>query len=216
MKKTIYTFALLLLVGCSSNNCPKNINILPLYGRVQKCQEQIEIDKQFVQECDILFDSRALAVEHHLNEAWGFYYSNEFDNAIKRFNQAWLLDSLNADTYWGFGNILGQRQEFEESANYLEKSIYLNPNNPNVWLSASTSYAQLFYKTKNEDLLNKTIKYLKRSISIDSSNAMAYGQLTSAYSYFIQKDSARKYLEITDRLDPEQINPEVREMLMSH
>lgn len=23
-----------------------------------------------------------------------------------RFNQAWLLDSLNADVYWGFGNLV--------------------------------------------------------------------------------------------------------------
>jgi len=37
--------------------------------------------------------------------------------------------------------------------------------------------------------------------------------LTVAYSYFNQKDSARKYLEITDRLDPKAVNPEVREML---
>ena len=62
-------------------------------------------------------------------------------------------------------------------------------------------------------MLNKAIDNLKQSVSLDPTNALAYGQLTACYSYFNQKDSARKYLEITDRIDPNAIHPEVRELL---
>lgn len=139
---------------------------------------------------------------------------NDFETAMKRFNQAWLLDSLNANIYWGYGNILGLRdKKFKKSLAYLEKSLKMNPDNPRVWESAANTYGQLFYETKDVDLLNKTIDYLKISSRVEPNNARVYGQLTASYSYFMQKDSARKYLQITDKLDPSAVNPEVRALL---
>ena len=71
----------------------------------------------------------------------------------------------------------------------------------------------MFFKTQNIDLLNKTVENLKNVVRLEPKNAGAYGQLTGAYSYFYQKDSANKYLKITDKLDPKAVNPEVRKML---
>jgi len=99
---------------------------------------------------------------------------------------------------------------------YLEKSIKLNPNNSKVWECASTSLGQLFFQTKDKKLLDKSIDYLKQSLSPDPMNARALGQLTVAYSYFIQKDSACKYLELTDKIDSKMINPEVRKILINN
>jgi tetratricopeptide (TPR) repeat protein len=121
---------------------------------------------------------------------------------------------LDADIYWGFGNIIGMRdRKFKESLIYFEKSLKLNPDNPRVWESASTSYGQLFFETKDIALLNKSIEHLKASIELDPNNARTYGQLTAAYSYFMQKDSAIKSLQITDKLDAKAVDPEVREIL---
>jgi hypothetical protein len=36
--------------------------------------------------------------------------------------------------------------------------------------------------------------------------------LTSAYAYYAQKDSLRKYLKITDKLDPKLVDPQVRKI----
>jgi len=54
---------------------------------------------------------------------------------------------------------------------------------------------------------------IKTAISLSPNNAQYYSQLTSAYTYFMQKDSARKYLEITDKLDPNIVNPGVRKLI---
>ena len=62
-------------------------------------------------------------------------------------------------------------------------------------------------------MLDKSISYLKKSLALNPANARAYGQLTSAYSYCVQKDSAKKYMALTDKLDPKAVNPEVRMML---
>ncbi|MGQ8336487.1 tetratricopeptide repeat protein [Sunxiuqinia sp. A32] len=130
-----------------------------------------------------------------------------------RFNQAWLLDSLNAGVYWGFGNILGMQSDFEGSIKYLRKSIEIEPDNSKVWQSISTSYAQLYLKTKDEELLHKTVDCLKKSLELEPKNAQILGKLTGAYSYFAQKDSALRYLEMTDEIDPKMVNPEIRRIL---
>ncbi len=170
-------------------------------------------DKEFLQQCDKQFKDRREAAKFYIDRGWGYFYENELDTAMMRFNQAWLLDSLNADVYWGFGNIVGLRdKKFQESLTYFRKSLKMNPNNPRVWESAATSYGQLFFETKDASLLNQSIGHLKTAVALEPS-ARTYAQLTAAYSYFVQKDSARKYLKITDKLDPTAINPEVRKIL---
>ena len=185
-----------------------------MFGHVKKCKEQIDSDNDFLKQSDKQFKNRKDAAKFHVEKGWEYFYKNQFETSMMRFNQAWLLDSLNTDIYWGYGNILGlSNRNFKESLVYLEKSLKMNPNNTRVWESASTSYGQLFYETKDINLLNTSIDYLKTSIKLEPNNARAYGQLTASYSYYMQKDSARKYLEITDKLDPSAVNPEVRKIL---
>jgi hypothetical protein len=92
-------------------------------------------------------------------------------------------------------------------------AVKLNPNSAKTWQDASTSYGNVFFETKDKKYLDSAIYSLKRSVNLDPKNAQAYGQLTACYSYFMGKDSARKYLKITDQLDPNAVNPEVRTML---
>jgi len=71
----------------------------------------------------------------------------------------------------------------------------------------------VFFETKDTKYLNSTINVLKSAANLDPHNPRIYGQLTGAYSYFMQKDSARKYLKIADQIDPNAVNPQVRKML---
>ena len=214
MMKTLLFCIPVIWFACRQADCPKGINKLPMYGFIKKCKEQVDSDNDFIKDCDKRFKNRKEASQFHVDQGWKYFYKNQFDTAMMRFNQAWLLDSLNADVYWGYGNIIGlYTRDFQKSLIYLEKSLKMNPTNSKVWESASTSYGQLFFETKNINQLEKSIEYLKTSIKLEPDNARAYGNLTAAYSYFLQKDSARKYLEISDKLDPSVINPEVRKIL---
>jgi len=216
--KLILIFCILIffiISSCSQpQNCVDNINKLPMYGRVKKCNEQIEADSDFLSGSDKLFKSRKDAAKHSVDRGWQYFYSKKLDTSMMRFNQAWLLDSLNADVYWGFGDLLGMQKKFKESIPFFERSIKINPTNAKVWGNASTSYGNAFFQTKDVKYLNSAIYSLKKAIGLDPHNAQFYGQLTSAYCYFTQKDSARKYLRITDQLDSNAINPETRKILI--
>ncbi len=214
INKFLILFFIPILINCKgTNNCVADLNQLPEYGRQKKCQEEIEIDNKFIFSCDSSFKDRKKAAKYYVKRAWDYFDEGKLDTAMFRFNQAWMLDSTNADTYWGFGNLLGMKKQFKESITYFEKSIRLNPSNPTVFECISKSYGQLFVKDTNTVHLDKAISYLKTSISIAPNIARSYGQLTALYTYFLQKDSALKYLVITDRLDSTAINPEVRQIL---
>ena len=212
MKKILFLILLCQFSCKSQDDCPEGINLLPMYGDVKKCEQQIKLDNDFIVESEKQFKNRKKAAEFYVSNAWEYFYKNDNDNALKRFNQAWLLDNKNSEVYWGFGNIMGKKNDFEKSVKYLQKSIQMEPNNSKVYESISTSYGQIFFKTKDVKYLNLTIENLKKSIEIDPQNGRAYGQLANAYSYFTQKDSLIKYIKKTDEIDPKFINPEVRKI----
>jgi tetratricopeptide (TPR) repeat protein len=207
---------LLLVTGiaaCTPEQCTEGLEAHPMYGSVAKCATQREADKRFLDSCDQQFHSRKMAASAYVTKAWEFFERNDQSNAMLAFNQAWLLDSTNADVYWGFGNLLGFREEFAESLPYFRKSLALNPTNPDVYDCIATSMGQLFVSTSQDSFLYQTIGASMRSLQLNPVNARAYATLASAYTYFSQHDSARKYMALADQLDPAAVNPGVRTTL---
>jgi hypothetical protein len=110
----------LLACGCAqSQDCPVDINKLPMYGNVKECKEQIEADKKFIASSEKL-SRRKAAAEHMIMRGWQYLRSNHLDTSMMRFNQAWLLDSLNSEIYWGFGDNLGMQ------GNIKSRCLFLN------------------------------------------------------------------------------------------
>jgi tetratricopeptide (TPR) repeat protein len=213
-KILLLTSISLLFMGClSAQDCKEGINLLPMYGGLAKCEQQMNSDKEFLATADSKFKDRKTAALFYLDLGWNYFYKNDLETSMMRFNQAWLLDSLNADIYWGFGNLLGRNNQAEASLPFFEKSLRLKPDNARLYESLATSYGQLFVATQNPARLNKAIEALKNANRLDKSNPRILSQLTSAYSYFNQKDSANKYLRLTDKIDPKAINPQVRALL---
>jgi len=210
----LYLVLFLCIVGCSSaEECPENINLLPMYGTEPKCQEQIDTDKKFIDEVNKKFKNNKIAAEYYIDKGWEFLYKEDYQSAMKRFNQAWLLDSTNAKIYWGFGNVLGIQRDFINSTKFLEKSIRLDSTNAVLYEDNAMSYAQLFVVTNDSLYLNKSIKNFKTAIHLEPNNARVLGQLTTAYVYANKMDSANYYLHLMDKIDSKAINSEIRNIL---
>ena len=183
-----------------------------MYGEVKKCEQQIELDNEFILEAEKQFKNRKEASEYYVSKGWEYFYKDDNDKSMKRFNQAWLLDNTNSQIYWGFGNLLGRKKEFEKSIKYLQKSLEIEPNNAKVYECISTSYGQLFLKTNDVKYLNLRINNLNKALKIEPNNGRTLGELASTYSCLMQKDSLIKYIKKTDEIDSKFINPKVREI----
>jgi tetratricopeptide (TPR) repeat protein len=212
MKKILFLIIICQLSCKSQTDCPEGINLLPMYGEVKKCEQQIELDNEFILESEKQFKNRKEASEYYVSKGWEYFYKDDNDTSMKRFNQAWLLDNTNSQIYWGFGNLLGRKKEFEKSIKYLQKSLELEPNNAKVYECISTSYGQLYLKTKDIKYLDLRINNLNKALKIEPNNGRTLGELASSYSYLMQKDSLIKYIKKTDEIDSKFINPKVREI----
>ncbi len=92
--------------------------------------------------------------------AWQAYAQGDFDTAIKRFNQAWMFDRNNAQAYWGFGLVMGQRSSqtdpetnLRESVRFLEMARKLDSKNARIIGDLAFSHTVLgqFLKTEAKD-----------------------------------------------------------------
>ena len=210
----LLTVVSLFVLSCiQPQNCLDGINLLPMYGEVKKCPGQLEADQQFLKECDKDYKTRKEAAAHMVMRGWQYFYSNKPDTSMMRFNQAYLLDSLNAEIYWGYGNLLGMQKKFKESLRFFKRSLKLHANNAKIWQDMAISYGNLFFDSKDSKFLDSAVSSTKKAITLDPNNPKLYGQLTTCYSYFIQKDSAKKYLKITEQMNPNAVNPEVKQLL---
>jgi hypothetical protein len=146
-------FGLLLLFGCASK-----INLLPMYGRTPKSPRLINADMKFVKAAIEEHGSADSASRYYVGVAWQYLYRNDISTAMKRFNQAWLLDSLNSDVYWGFGATIGYRNGDVDSAlSFLTYAAALK-NEPNERLSSNIAFAYGQKAIKLRSLFNlKTI-----------------------------------------------------------
>lgn len=221
MKKTIiYTALATLFVCCSGvQECPEGINLLPMYGHAKKCKQQLDADQAFINWCKEEMGDLKDAAKTHINWGNDYYKNKDYETAMKRYNQAWLLDSLNSDVYCGFGLLQIEAKKTDEARELLNRSIILDPKNAKAWRSlAITDWMKFDEQLKATrrieiDRLNTMIEHLKKAISISPQDDLSFYYLTFAYSHFNQKDSARKYMKITDGLNPNLINIQLRESI---
>lgn len=174
MKKENLTLYLFLIVfmsitfpSCASGvECQKGLNLLPMYGNVKKCPELLQSDKEFLAYMDTQSPDRA-KTSKAMVEA-GIAYINRGDNetAMKRMNQAWLLDKDNVSIYTYYTLLLALDSKTDEAVKMLDLTLEKirkrkDPTDPstlhpsNEWLT-DVLVSNVFYsfeRTRNETLL---------------------------------------------------------------
>ena len=103
-KNVFFLFVLALIISsCSSVLHPWAFyNTIPMYGNIEKPANLIEVDKKFITAQTKEFHTADSASYIYNLIAWDYLHKGEIKTAIRRFNQAWLLDSTNASPYFGF------------------------------------------------------------------------------------------------------------------
>jgi tetratricopeptide (TPR) repeat protein len=99
-------------------------NTLPMYGGPDhvKTPYQLEADEKFIQAVAQKGESREKASQAVAAGGWAFFNKGDLSTAMKRFNQAWLLDPNNPEIYKGFAAILKKQGKMDE-AQKIERMI---------------------------------------------------------------------------------------------
>ncbi len=105
------------------------INELPMFGHIQKTPKQQQSDKRFVEQITKDGRSPEAAAEYVARVGWSAFNQGDCSLAMKRFNQAWLLDPKNQSALWGFAAICMDRGQVEEAVRYYRMAIDSGPEN---------------------------------------------------------------------------------------
>jgi tetratricopeptide (TPR) repeat protein len=156
--------ALLLAVGLVPQVVfAQDINLLPKYGLLPKTAGQKKADAIFLAEIDKEYKGNLKKAANDMAlRGWQYLREENPLDAMRRFNQAWLLDSSNGKALWGmaaFEAIIGEMDESLKLFAEAERSVGDDIN-------FSVDYAKAIglggAQTKNETLLKDAVARFAR------------------------------------------------------
>lgn len=144
-------------------------NEIPMYGNAQFTDEQKRFNEQLIKETTLQFGSREAASQQAIKLAWNYYHRKDRRTAMKRFNQAWLLDPNNAEAFYGFGFLALLQGKTDEAISFYKKALKINPNHPMALVNLGWIYKDKAYSL----YLKKRLKYPDEEEKKMLSEAMA-------------------------------------------
>lgn len=99
-----------------------DISLMPMYGKVEKTPEQKKSDKEFIDAVTEATGSREKATTEAIARSKDFLKKGDLEMAMRRANQAWLLDNNNPDVYINFGDILTEQGNNNEATEMYKKA----------------------------------------------------------------------------------------------
>lgn len=116
--------------GCVSNARDEGMRIdnVPMYGQPEIVRSETlkKADEEFIAQAISGFrGSREAASDAWHQQGELFLSQKNFDFAMRRYNQAWLLNPQSYKPYWGFSRVLVQRRDMEPAIKFMEKSLFL-------------------------------------------------------------------------------------------
>jgi tetratricopeptide (TPR) repeat protein len=175
------------LTGCASWQLPAEE--LVMYGGQRKTPEQHAADSKFVQETVQKFGTLQKGSNVCAERGWRAFYQGNLTQAMKCFNQTWLLDQGNPQAYWGFGAVSLRQGNYREGLDLLAKAYNLDPTNPRIVSELAYAYAlngRGYLKRKNEDdamYLRLAEEYFRKASRLDPVYPLLYSQWAEARYY---------------------------------
>lgn len=197
--KILYTtiLTLTILSSCQSQN-NKIDNTLPMYGGMEKSREFKELDEEFRQVSLKQFGSIDSAVNVQIDNAWRYFYNDDLETAMKRFNQAWLMNPEFPDSYFGFASLLEMQNKSEEAERFYALGIEKDKNKDR----AEISYQRIADCKEQLNDIEGTIKAYEKIASVNPNNSFAFKKI----GYFqMRSKNSEKALNAYDKaieLDP--------------
>src|SRR5215475_824148 len=90
---------------------------LPIYGQpgITRPENLNKLDEDVIRDATFRFGNRQAASRALAEQGWANVRRGMFDVAMRRFNEAWLLNPKNYQAFWGFGAVLSEQGKLVEA-----------------------------------------------------------------------------------------------------
>jgi len=159
--RTVLLSAAFLAVGMNAK--AQDQNLLPKYGTFPKSAELKAADKVFIDGMDHDYhgDLKKASSDMALR-GWQYLKSGDPDDAMRRFNQAWLLNNRNGTALWGMAAVESDRGETDESLKLFKEAEPFVGEDLNFEIDYSRSIAVAANANKDSALLNDAYKRFRK------------------------------------------------------
>ena len=161
-------------MSCNSGTSGQQVNnSKPMYGGVVKTEEYKKIDEDFKKECLAQFKTIDSSVFVQIDHAWRYYYHNDLKTAMKRFNQAWLLNPEYPDSYFGFAAIIDTTENKTESDRFYKMGLDKDKNKER----AKICFQRIADCKEQLNDIKGTIQAYTKLSEVNPTNAFAYKKI---------------------------------------
>src|SRR5882724_2165625 len=129
------TIGLLLVLVFVSPVAAASLNEQPMFGNQPKTPEMLAADAQFIAATEKYGYTHAQGSDKSVELGWRYFSKHDIPTAMKRFNQAWLLDPDNGDAFHGFAVLVMARDQDAAQADSLFQQGLAKPRqSPGIYL----------------------------------------------------------------------------------
>ena len=152
------------LVSVAFAQRPVPIDQVPMYGGLDRSAVPAlkEGDQRFITEASTQFGSREKASEAWVSRGFTLHQRDELADAMRRFNQAWLLDPKNPNVFHGFSAVLYDKGDNCGAMLMSERAIALGLASPDFLADAALLLSLCSIDQKRPSDLDKS-DLLRRS-----------------------------------------------------
>lgn len=206
--KIIYS---LIIAFCICFFCPKAWaqcdNLKPMYG--DKCVKTGSLkksDAKFIKSELKRYGTPDSASNVYVAMGWSHFYRKDPETAMKRFNQAWLLDRENPNVYFGFGHLI--RYAFSKDPAEAEKFYKLGRDRDPKHTEEPMSWLVMLNIAETRNELNTAIDVSSQLIQGFPEFGKGFGYKKRAF-YYVQAQLFPNAIEDSNKaieLDPKDPN----------
>ena len=196
MREIRLVFAFLvvsILSGCLATTpvgSSKNVDQLPMYGGLdrQSIPELKAADEKLIADTTAEFGTREKASEIFVEQGIRYYWEKNYATAMRRFNQAWLLNLKNPNVFWGFAVVYHDQEKICEAKDMIDRALSLGLSKPIALADAGRIYTLCasfsetpFDAATKKQLFSKSEDLFRRADAASPNNDYIYGLWASAH-----------------------------------
>lgn len=193
----------------------KDVSLQPEYGNVERTEKQKESDIKFRKEILDHYKGDTIASSKKMSDL-GFTYlydKRDFVTAMRRFNQAHMLNPENSNAYYGFGTIYFNLGAMDKAREQYDKGLEIDPKHSAMLTDYGTTYLGDYYNSiekgqnNSTEILEKSHALLLKSYEVNKKDSNTIYKLSIVKMYLGGCKEAKSLLKKAKKMK----NPNVTE-----
>lgn len=198
-------FLLALLSGCVAPPAGPRIDNIPMYGQPSITRPDFlqKADADFILNASSAFGGdRQAASREWAGQASRFLAQGNLDFAMRRYNQAWLLDDTNYEVYWGFARVGVESDNFETGVKFMKQAVELCRDDfqlPAVYSDLGVAFSFLANSVPHERASERSAAFASANDAFAKSIALSPKYANAWRRWSMSLAVERKYSEAAEK-----------------